>query len=73
MDSHADEKETGERSPCKPPPSVFPAPYKKLDKFICNRLDEFHRHPPKVFSKEFHLSVSQVYPFPRGLIDLSRG
>jgi hypothetical protein len=71
MYPHADEKETRERAARKPPPSAFPPPHQKLDKFICNRLDEFHRHPPMVFSKELHLSVDQVYSFPRVLNDLS--
>jgi len=73
MYSHADEKKTRERSPCKPPPPVFPAPHQKLDKSICNRLDEFHRHHPKVFSKSFITPFPQAFPFPRVLICLSEG
>jgi hypothetical protein len=30
-----------------------------MEKFI-EKLGEFHRHPPKVYSKKFHLSFSQV-------------
>jgi hypothetical protein len=53
--------------------TVYPAPHQKIDKFILKQLGEFHLHPPKVYSKGFHLSDSKVYHFLRESIFLSGG
>lgn len=64
MYSQTEKQETRDTPSYKPPPTVPPAPFHKVEQFIGNQNNLVHRLPPMYFSKTFHFSVSQGYPSP---------